>query len=84
MIAEQTCGAHSAKVEMLLIVHGETISITHMGPDFLLIESPNYHPPANATIILKVDQHERRWSVHLPNGISAESKEVVIGTSLSE
>jgi len=46
MIAEQTYGAHSAQVEMRLIVNGESISITHMGPDFLFIQSAGDHPPA--------------------------------------
>ena len=76
MIAEQNHGAHSAQVEMRLIVNGESISITHMGPDFLLIESASGHPPGDATIVLQVDQSERRWNVHLPDGISAESKRV--------
>lgn len=78
MIAEQTYGAHSAQVEMRLIVNGESIGITHMGPDFLFIESADDHPPGDATIILQVDQSERRWTVRLPEGISAGSKRVAI------
>ena len=81
MIAEQNHGAHSAQVEMRLIVNGETISITHMGPDFLFIDSAGDHPPGDATIILQVDQSERRWNVHLPDGISVNSRRVVIAVS---
>ncbi|MSU63011.1 MAG: hypothetical protein EXS31_11565 [Pedosphaera sp.] len=78
MIAEENYGAHSAQVEMRLIVNGASISVTHMGPDFLLIESAFNHPPGNASLVLQVDQSERRWDVHLPAGISAESKRVAI------
>jgi len=52
-----------------------------MGPDFLLIESASGHPPGDATIVLQVDQSERRWNVHLPDGISAESKRVALAAS---
>lgn len=82
MIAKQSYGAHSAKVRMRLIVNGASISITHMGSDFLLIESAGDHPPADATIVLQVDQSERRWSVSLPNGISTGSKRVAIAASV--
>jgi hypothetical protein len=81
MIAEQNYGAHSAQVEMRLIVDSASISITHMGPDFLFIESAGDHPPGDATIVLQVDQSERRWNVRLPNGITANSKRVAIAVS---
>ncbi|HZR19808.1 MAG TPA: hypothetical protein VFE51_21155 [Verrucomicrobiae bacterium] len=78
MIAEQTYGAHSAQVEMRLILNGESISITHMGPDFVLIDSASSHPPCEGTIVLQVDQAERRWIVRLPSGISPGLKRVEI------
>ena len=78
MIAEQNHGAHSAQVEMRLIVNGASISITHMGPDFLFIESAGDQPPGDATVVLQGDQSERRWNVRLPDGISAGSKRVTI------
>jgi hypothetical protein len=81
MIAEQTYGAHSAQVRMHLLVDGRSISITHMGPDFLFIESASDHPPGEATIVLQVDQNERRWNVHLPDGISAQSRRVALAGS---
>jgi len=81
MNAEQNYGAHSAQVEMRLMVNGESLSVTHMGPDFLIIESASNHPPSDATIILRVDHSERRWNVYLPNGISAESKRVSIAAT---
>jgi hypothetical protein len=50
-----------------------------MGPDFVIIESDHQHPAGVATIILKVDDHERSWNVYLPRGICADSKRVAIG-----
>jgi hypothetical protein len=76
MITEQHNGAHSAEVEMQLFINGAPISITHMGPDFLLVECADDYPPCEATIYLKVDQSERRWKVRLPKGISAKSGRV--------
>jgi hypothetical protein len=78
MIAEQNYGAHSAQVDMRLIVDGASIGITHMGPDFLLIEPSADHPAAAATIVLQVDGRERRWTVKLPQGISRDSNRVAL------
>jgi hypothetical protein len=76
MITNRSYGAHSAHVEMQLIIDGESISITHMGPDFLIVEYPADHPPCEATIVLRVDQSERRWTVRLPEGLRASQKRV--------
>ena len=81
MIAEQSYGAHSAHVEMRLIVNGASISITQMGPDFLFVESATDHPPGEATIVLQVDGSERQWQVRLPDGISKASKRVALALS---
>jgi hypothetical protein len=82
MIAEHHQGAYSAHVEMKLIVNGSSISVTHMGPDFLLIAPGDAHPPGSATLVLQVDESERRWNVHLPDGISAASDRVAIAASV--
>ncbi len=63
---------------MRLIVNGTVVRITQMGPDFLFIESPTDHPPGEATIVLRVDDSERRWQVRLPKGISKASKRVAL------
>ena len=63
---------------MQLIINGESISITHMGPDFLIVESPREHLPGEATIVLQVDQSERRWTVRLPVGLQPGRKRVSI------
>jgi hypothetical protein len=71
-------GAYSARVKMRLIVNGESIRITHMGPDFLLVDCHTDYPPGDATIMMQVDQSESQWRVRLPNGISRESKHVAL------
>jgi hypothetical protein len=72
---------HSAQVKMRLLVNGGSISVVQMGPDFLLVDAPINHPPGDASVVLQVDQSERRWNVRLPDGISADSKRVAIAVS---
>jgi len=81
MIAEQNHGAHSAWVEMRLIVNGISIEITHMGPDFILIESMAEFAPGEASIFMKVDESESQWKVRLPEGISKGSNRVALALS---
>lgn len=71
-------GGHSAQVKMQLVVNGTSIRVTQMGPDFLFVDMPIDHPPGVASVILQVDDNERRWDVRLPEGISAGCKRVVI------
>jgi hypothetical protein len=52
--------------------------VAQLGPGFLLLDAPRDHPPGSASIVLRVDQSEQRWNVHLPDGISAGSQRVVI------
>jgi hypothetical protein len=78
MITEQNYGAHSAIVEMELIINGTSIGITHMGRDFVLIESPADHPPGEADLMLNVDESKSQWKVRLPGGISKDSKRVAL------
>ena len=82
MIASSSQGGHSAQVKMRLLVNGSSIAVAQMGPDFLLVDAPINHPPGNASLVLQVDQSERRWDVHLPEGISAGSKRVTIAASV--
>ncbi len=81
MITEHSYGAHSAQVRMRLIVNGASIRITHMGSDFLFVESPTDHPPCEGSIVLRIDESESRWKVRLPEGISRESRRVVLALS---
>ena len=65
---------------MRLLVNGRSIPVEQLGPDFLLVNAPFDHPPGDASVVLQVDQSERRWNVSLPHGISAASKRVVIAS----
>ena len=78
MIGLSSHGGHSAQVNMRLLVNGSSIRVAQMGPDFLLVDEPVNHGPADATLVLQVDASERRWQVRLPDGISADSNRVVI------
>jgi hypothetical protein len=69
---------HSAQVKMRLLVNGLSLRVTQMGPDFLLLETPVEHPPADARLVLQVDQSERSWAMRLPNGLSASAKRVPV------
>ena len=55
-----------------------SIPVAQLGPGFLLLDAPADHPPGPASIVLRVDQSERRWDIRLPHGISAASKRVAI------
>ncbi len=63
---------------MRLLVNGLSLPVTQLGPDFLLVDAPVEHPPADARVILQVDQSERSWGVRLPKGISGSTKRVPI------
>ena len=67
-----------------LIVNGTSIRITHMRPDFVLVESPTDHPPCEGFLFLRVDDSESQWKVRLPNGISAGSKRVALAHTSNE
>ena len=75
-------GGHSDDVRISLLFCGHSIPVAQLGPGFLLLDAPADHPPGPASILLRVDQRERRWNVRLPNGISAASKRVAITACL--
>jgi hypothetical protein len=81
MIPESSHGGHSAQVKMKLLVNGSSLSVTQMGPDFLLVTSAINHPPADAILVMQVDESERQWNVRLPNGISSDCKRVIISAA---
>lgn len=78
MIAEHNYGARSAQVKMRLVLPAASIRITHLGPDFVLLESPTDHLPCEASILLRVDDNESQWRVRLPDGISKASTRVAL------
>lgn len=66
--------AHSAQVHMRLVVEGVDLPIAQLGPDFLILETPTDLRVGKAEIILQVDASERRWTVALPDGLSAAAQ----------
>lgn len=75
-----TQGGHSARVNLRLLVNGLSLPVAQLGPDFLLLDHPVDHAPAEAAVVMQVDQSERRWNVRLPEGISANSQRVPIAS----
>ena len=71
-------GGHSADVRIHLSLNGHSIPVAQLGPDFLLLDAPHDYPPGTGSLVLRVDQSEDRWEVHLPEGISSSSKRVRI------
>ncbi len=78
MIAGSSNGGHSAQVKIQLLLDGGSVPVAQMGPDFLFINAPFDYPPGEASLLLKVDQSERRWNIRLPYGMSAGSSRVTI------
>lgn len=71
-------GGHSAQVKMRLLVNELTVPVVQLGPDFLLVDAPLDLPAGDASVVMQVDQQERRWNVRLPDGSSAASRRVAI------
>jgi hypothetical protein len=58
---------------MQLYVNSRIFAIGQLGPDFIILDDPADHPPAEAEIALSIDGRERRWPVCLPDGMAASS-----------
>ena len=56
---------------MHLEVAGQSLAIAQMGPDFLILEQPVELPATWGDVVMRIDASERRWSVSLPDGLSA-------------
>jgi len=63
---------------MRLLVNGLSLPVAKMGPDFILLHALVDQGPTIATLVMQVDQDERRWDVRLPNGMSAKNHRVQI------
>ena len=72
---------HSAEVRIRLLLHDSSLPVSQLGPDFLFLGVAIDEPPGEGTLILRVDQSERRWRVRLPEGISSASKRVTIANA---
>ena len=76
--ANQKSYGHSAIVRMELRVNGQVLPIAQLGPDFLFLEKPIDHPPAEAEIGMWIDGREDRWRVHLIEGIKSAQHKTTI------
>ena len=81
MFVKSSQGGHSAQVKIRLLVGGADLAVAQLGPDFLLVDTPCDMPPGKASILMRVDDSERCWTVFLPQGISATSARVAIGVA---
>ena len=66
---------------MQLSVNDHVFVIGQLGPDFVILDDPIDHPPAEGEITLWIDDRERRWPVRLPVGINAQQGKTVISAS---
>ncbi len=66
---------------MRLVLPDITLRITHLGPDFALVESPPNHPSCEAAISLQVDDSKSQWRVRLPDGTSKGSNRVALAVA---
>ncbi len=65
---------------MHLLLGGEKLSVVQLGPDFLMLATAIAHPPTTAVLSWSIDGKVREKDVRLPEGISAESRRVVMAT----
>jgi hypothetical protein len=66
---------------MRLLVNGLSLPVAQMGSDFILLNAPVDQAPTIATLVMQVDQNERRWDVRLPDGMSAKNHHVRIAAA---
>jgi hypothetical protein len=69
--SKQKSYGHSAEVHIHLYLNGRVLAIGQLGPNFLMLDNPIDHPPADAEIFLSIDGHEKRWRIRLIDGISS-------------
>ena len=74
----QNALSHSAQVRMELRLSGLVLPISHLGPNFLIVNVPIDHPPADAEISMAIDGHEKHWAIRLPEGISTALQRTTI------
>lgn len=59
-----------------MIVGDQVLSVSKIGPELLTLESAVSLPPCEADVVLTVDGQASRWTVRLPEGASANSRQV--------
>ena len=63
---------------MNLVYRGITLSISQLGPDFLILRDDVTMPPGTGEISLQVDASEQHWSVRIPEGIDVAKQKTRI------
>lgn len=66
---------YSAQVRLHLQLNGSRLPLSHVGPDMLIFREPQAIAPATeGTLIVKIDDFEKRQMVVLYNGATPDSK----------
>jgi hypothetical protein len=66
---------YSAQVQLHLQLDGSRLPLSHVGPDMLIFREPQAIAAATeGTLIVKIDDFERRQPVVLYNGATPDSK----------
>jgi len=67
---------YSAQVRLHLVIGGQEFELGQIGPDRIILRESIEYPPGPAEVVMHVNDIEDRWQVYLPNGITANSREV--------
>jgi len=70
-------GGYSSEVELSLQIADKTMRIAQIGPkSFILRDACEYPPGTEGTIVIKVDDRERKVHAFLQNGVTSGVDEV--------
>jgi hypothetical protein len=67
---------YSAYVRLHLLVGDRSLELGQISPENVILRDMIEIPPGPAEVVMHVDDFERRWQVYLPDGITANSREV--------
>jgi hypothetical protein len=59
---------YSPEVKLTLLANGQTISLSRLGPDYVVPRSPLELPVCRGEVVMSLDGQETRWNVQLMNG----------------
>ena len=66
---------YSSCVHLELVVGDRVYELHAIGPGTIRLREPAELPPCNAQVVMHVDDHEDRWLVYLPDGLSPNKRE---------
>jgi hypothetical protein len=79
-LERRSASGYSSHVQLYLEMSGRTIALSEIGPGFVSLREPTDIPPGDAEVVMRIDDHETRWSVELPNGAAAVPFDLMIAT----